>query len=206
MGKSKWTEAQIVAMLREHEQGRKVAELCREHGVSQPTFYQWKAKYGGMGVSELKELRAMREEIVRLKLKVADLTMDRKGFPLGSVGDDLATTVAREFWIRVCSDYADASSRYSPENLEIIGMADGAPVTGKLSYPDSCQAAFAKLRLENPNVQLAYARAWSLQRALGRSDRCGLLQSMHPTLTPRTYSERGGSYRGVTMRVVMRRL
>ena len=47
-------------MLREHEQGRKVAELCREHGVSQPTFYQWKAKYGGMGVSELKELRAMR--------------------------------------------------------------------------------------------------------------------------------------------------
>lgn len=77
MRKSKWTESQIVAMLREHEQGRKVAELCREHGVSQPTFYQWKAKYGGMGVSELKELRAMREEIVRLKLKVADLTMDR---------------------------------------------------------------------------------------------------------------------------------
>lgn len=77
MRKSKWTEGQIVAMLREHEQGRKVADLCRENGVSQPTFYQWKAKYGGMGVSELKELRAMREEIVRLKLKVADLTMDR---------------------------------------------------------------------------------------------------------------------------------
>ena len=77
MRKSKWTEAQIVSMLREHEQGRKVAELCREHGVSQPTFYQWKAKYGGMGVSELKELRAMREEIVRLKLKVADLILDR---------------------------------------------------------------------------------------------------------------------------------
>ena len=77
MKKSKWTEAQIVAMLREHEQGRKVADICREHGVSQPTFYQWKAKYGGMSVSDLKELRAMREEIVRLKLKVADLTMDR---------------------------------------------------------------------------------------------------------------------------------
>ncbi len=77
MRKSKWTEAQIVAMLREHEQGRKVADVCREHGVSQPTFYQWKAKYGGMGVSELKELRALREAVVRLKLKVADLTMDR---------------------------------------------------------------------------------------------------------------------------------
>ncbi len=77
MKKSKWTEAQIVAMLREHEQGRKVAEICREHGVSQPTFYQWKAKYGGMGVSELKELRALREENTKLKLKVADLTLDK---------------------------------------------------------------------------------------------------------------------------------
>ena len=48
MRKSKWTEAQIVGMLREHEQGRKVADICREHGVSQPTFYQWKSKYGGM--------------------------------------------------------------------------------------------------------------------------------------------------------------
>ena len=77
MKKSKWTEAQIVAMLREHEQGRKVAEICREHGVSQPTFYQWKAKYGGIGVSELKELRALREENTKLKLKVADLTLDK---------------------------------------------------------------------------------------------------------------------------------
>lgn len=77
MKKSKWTEAQIVAMLREHEQGRKVAEICREHGVSQPTFYQWKAKYGGMGVSELKELRTLREENTKLKLKVADLILDK---------------------------------------------------------------------------------------------------------------------------------
>lgn len=77
MRKSKWTEAQIIGMLREHEQGRKVAELCREHGVSQPTFYQWKAKYGGMNVSELKELRSLKEENIRLKMKVADLTLDR---------------------------------------------------------------------------------------------------------------------------------
>ncbi len=77
MRKSKWTEAQIIGMLREHEQGRKVAELCREHGVSQSTFYQWKAKYGGMNVSELKELRSLKEENIRLKMKVADLTLDR---------------------------------------------------------------------------------------------------------------------------------
>lgn len=77
MRKSKWTEAQIVAMLREHEQGRKVADICREHGVSQPTFYQWKSKYGGMQASDLKELRALREENIRLKIKVADIELDR---------------------------------------------------------------------------------------------------------------------------------
>lgn len=77
MKKSRFTETQIVAMLREHEQGRKVADICREHGVSQPTFYQWKAKYGGMGASELKELRALREENTKLKLKLADTILDR---------------------------------------------------------------------------------------------------------------------------------
>lgn len=77
MRKSKWTEAQIVAMLREHEQGRKVADICREHGISQPTFYQWRSKYGGMSASELKELRALKEENTKLKLKLADTILDR---------------------------------------------------------------------------------------------------------------------------------
>jgi len=77
MRKSKWTEAQIVAMLREHEQGRKVADICREHGISQPTFYQWRSKYGGMNASELKELRALKEENTKLKLKLADTILDR---------------------------------------------------------------------------------------------------------------------------------
>jgi len=77
MRKSKWTEAQIVGMLREHEQGRKVADICREHGVSQPTFYQWKSKYGGMQASDLKELRALKEENTKLKLKLADTILDR---------------------------------------------------------------------------------------------------------------------------------
>ena len=77
MKKSKWTEAQIVAMLREHEQGRKVADICREHGISQPTFYQWRSKYGGMSASELKELRALKEENTKLKLKLADTILDR---------------------------------------------------------------------------------------------------------------------------------
>ena len=64
-------------MLREHEQGRKVADICREHGVSQPSFYQWKSKYGGMQASDLKQLRDLKEESTRLKLKLADTIMDR---------------------------------------------------------------------------------------------------------------------------------
>ena len=77
MRKSKYTEAQIIGMLREHEQGRKVADICREHGVSQPSFYQWKSKYGGMQASDLKQLRDLKEESTRLKLKLADTIMDR---------------------------------------------------------------------------------------------------------------------------------
>lgn len=77
MRNSKYTETQIIGMLREHEQGRKVADICRENGVSPPTFYQWKGKYGGMQASELKELKALKEENTKLKLKLADTILDR---------------------------------------------------------------------------------------------------------------------------------
>lgn len=77
MRTSKFTEHQIVGILKQHEAGVKVADLCREHEISNATFYQWKAKYGGMGASELKELRALREENTKLKLKLADTILDR---------------------------------------------------------------------------------------------------------------------------------
>ena len=64
-------------MLREHEQGRKVGDICREHGVSPPTFCQWKSQYGGMQASDLDQLRDLKEENTRLKLKLADTIMDR---------------------------------------------------------------------------------------------------------------------------------
>lgn len=77
MRKSKYTETQIVGILREHEQGRKVGDICREQGISQPTFYNWKSKYGGMQANDLKQLRDLKEENTRLKLKLADTIMDR---------------------------------------------------------------------------------------------------------------------------------
>jgi putative transposase len=78
MRKSKFTEAQIVAILAQYEQGIKVTDICREHGISQPTFYQWQRKYSGMEISELKRLREMEQELAQFKRIVADLTLQNR--------------------------------------------------------------------------------------------------------------------------------
>lgn len=71
------SEEQIVYALRQAEAGKKVGDICREMGVSQQAFYSWKKRYAGVGVSELRELRQLREENRRLKTLVADLTLDK---------------------------------------------------------------------------------------------------------------------------------
>jgi putative transposase len=71
------SEEQIVYALRQVEAGKKVADICREVGVSQQAFYSWKRRYGGVGLSELRELRQLREENRKLKNLVADLTLDK---------------------------------------------------------------------------------------------------------------------------------
>ena len=78
MKKSRYTEEQIIAILKQHEAGVKTADLCREHGISDATFYNWKAKYGGLDVSEAQRLRQMEDENRRLKALVADLSLDKK--------------------------------------------------------------------------------------------------------------------------------
>lgn len=71
------TEEQIVAVLRQAESGVPVKEVCRQAGISEDTFYTWRWKYAGIGVSELRELRQLREENARLKRLVADLSLDK---------------------------------------------------------------------------------------------------------------------------------
>jgi putative transposase len=75
--KKRYTEEQIVHALRQAEGGMPVGEICRRLGVSEPTFYRWKKKYGGLGISELRELRQLRDENGKLKRLVADLTLDK---------------------------------------------------------------------------------------------------------------------------------
>lgn len=75
MRKSKFTEHQVIAILKRHEAGSKVADLCREHGISNATFYQWKAKYGGLEPSQVKQLRDLQEEHSRLKRMYTELSM-----------------------------------------------------------------------------------------------------------------------------------
>ncbi len=76
MKRSRFTEEQIIAILREQEAGAATAELCRRHGISQATFYNWKAKFGGMDVSEAHRLKALEDENARLKRLLADAMLD----------------------------------------------------------------------------------------------------------------------------------
>src|SRR5665647_931230 len=78
MKKSRFTEAQVAFALRQAESGTQAAEIIRELGISEQTFYRWKKKYPGMGVAELRRLRQIEDENRRLKRPVADLTLDKQ--------------------------------------------------------------------------------------------------------------------------------
>ena len=76
MKRSRFSEEQIVAVLKEHELGTKAGDLARKHGISEATLYNWKAKYGGLTVSEAKRLKALEEENGKLKKLLADAMLD----------------------------------------------------------------------------------------------------------------------------------
>ena len=76
MKRSRFTDDQIIGILKEHEAGLSASELCRKHGISDATFYKWRAKYGGMDVSDAKRLKALLEENAKLKKLLAESMLD----------------------------------------------------------------------------------------------------------------------------------
>ena len=76
MKKTNHTEPQILSILKEQELGKKVNDICREHGISQPTFYQWKSKYGGMELHQLKRVKELESEVNRYKRMYAELSFE----------------------------------------------------------------------------------------------------------------------------------
>ncbi len=78
MRKSRYSQEQIIRVLRQVESGQKVKDVIREHGISEQTYYRWKSKYGGMSVSEAKRLKHLESENRQLKKLVADLSLDKQ--------------------------------------------------------------------------------------------------------------------------------
>ena len=76
MKRKRFSEEQIIGILKEHELGAKTADLCRKHGISEATFYNWKSKFGGMDVSEARRLKALESENAKLKRLLADAMLD----------------------------------------------------------------------------------------------------------------------------------
>jgi putative transposase len=76
MKRSRFSEEQIIGILREQEAGMKVSDLCRKHGISEPTFYTWKSKFGGMSVPDARRLKQLEEENARLKKLLAEAMLD----------------------------------------------------------------------------------------------------------------------------------
>lgn len=89
MKKSRYTEDQIIGILKQHEAGVRTAELCREHGISTATFYGWRSKLGGMNVSEAQRLKTLEDENRRLKLLVAELSLH---------GEALKSVIRKNGW------------------------------------------------------------------------------------------------------------
>lgn len=78
MKKTRFSENQIIAILKEGEAGIQVKEICRKHGISDATYYNWKSKFGGMGASDLKRMKEMEQELFQLKRMYADMALENR--------------------------------------------------------------------------------------------------------------------------------
>jgi len=87
MRKSRFTDAQIIAVINEHDAGVATKELCRKHGISTNTLYKWKSKFGGMDVSDVTKMRTLQDENRRLRKVVADLVLEKEALKIIAEGN-----------------------------------------------------------------------------------------------------------------------
>ena len=147
MKRSKFTEEQIVAILREQEAGEKTADVCRRHGVSSATFYAWKAKYGGMDVSDAKRLKALEEENGKLKRLLADAMLDNDGAE-GSARPKMVTPAARRTAVAHLAEAYEMSERRA---CRVIA-ADRSSVRYRSQRPDDARACASACVRSRPSV------------------------------------------------------
>ncbi|WP_264812693.1 IS3 family transposase, partial [Acetobacter oeni] len=119
MKRSRFTEEQIIGILKEQESGLKVSDLCRKHGISDATFYKWKTRYGGLEVSEAKRLKALEDENSRLKRLLADAMLDNAALK-EIVGKKVVTPVAKRQAVRHIQEALDLSERRA---CALVGLA-----------------------------------------------------------------------------------
>ena len=87
MRKSRFSDAQIIGVIKEHDAGAATKDLCRKHGISTNTFYKWKAKFGGMEVSDVTKMRALQDENKRLRKVVSDLVLEKEALKIIAEGN-----------------------------------------------------------------------------------------------------------------------
>jgi putative transposase len=119
MRKSRFSEQQIIAVLKEHEAGMSTAEICRRHGISQPTFYSWKSKFSGLEVSEAKRLKALEDREPQAQ-EASCRTGDGQRDAEGDAGKKLLTPTARRSAVRWAIEEKDYSQRRA---CSLVGLA-----------------------------------------------------------------------------------
>jgi transposase-like protein len=156
MKRKRHTEEQIIAILKEHEAGVKTADLCRKHGISEASFYNWKAKYGGLEVSEAKRLKGLESENVRLKKLLADAMLDNaalKDLLAKKINDDVR---------------CQARGCRSPSFCVRHERAAGVRYRSRRSHDSELKARLRALALERRRFTAAMRRAGKLLGVLAQ--------------------------------------